>query len=535
MLVAAVAPLAILTAVYAWSAGDSARRAEMRARFETARVVAGVVETMVEGPGRAIDLLLTDPGLAGDPVRCDAAGRRLLRLVETVTDVDVVAGGRRVCALAHGPEGIVAAMGGGTPVVEARTDAVLDLGGAGGRPAIRLARAPSGEAGSLAVAHVGLGPIWQRAAASVAGLDDAHVFILTRSGGVIADPSGAVDTAAISAVVAAVATARQDGVPVVRTDVTGGSYVAVARVGATSLHVAVTSRAGGVEIGTVARIALAAGMPLLFLVAAVGIAWLGVDRLVARWLRRFGRVARRYGDGDLAARVGPVPTAPEEIRAVGRSFDEMAARVEARSGELEKALAEKNHFVRELHHRVKNNFQMIASLLTLQRREADPSVEAAIREAHDRVQALASAYRASYADGETGSVPLSDLLSDLVERLRESARLSSRAVLLDGLDTRLTAHLDRAIPFALLMTEILVPLFDRPGVEDESIVIRLARADAAAGGPANPILVEIRTTLPVEPSARPLSERLARAYAGQLATTVRRTPGLIEILLPPDP
>jgi signal transduction histidine kinase len=527
LLVAAVLPLATLSAIYAWLAGDTARSAEMRARYETARVVAGAVESMVEGASRATDVVLGQEGVATDRRRCETHVSSLVRLVETIADATVLYGGRRTCGIARGDAGDLRPVEGGVPAVEARTDAVVAIGVAD-RPAIRIVRAPGGDAGPVAVVHVGLEPIWRRVATSIAGLGSSRVFILTEAGGVIADPNGVVETAAISAVIAAVADTRDDDLPVIQVDAPGAGFVAIARVGQTSLRIAVTSDGPSVGRSVATQIALITGLPLLFLVAAVGISWAGVDRLVNRWVRQLGRATRSYGDGDLSVRAGSMRHAPDEFRALGASFDDMAARIEARSAELERALSEKDHFVRELHHRVKNNFQMIASLLTLQRREADPAVEAAIREAHDRVQALAAAYRASYADGETGSVPLAALLVDLVERLRESAHLSQRVVVFDALEEGLSLHLDRGIPFALLMTELLVPLFDQVRTDEETIRLTAVRDPARA----DTINASIETADGTSTSAKPLSDRLARAYAAQLGATVTRHPHRIDILLP---
>lgn len=530
LLVAAVLPLATLSGVYAWIAGETAESAELRARYETARVVAGTVESIVEGAGRATDLMLADAESASDPQRCASAAGRLVALVETVSEISILAGGRRICGLARTPEGTRPVQGPAL-VVPPRSDAAMAIS-AGGQPAIRIVRAIAGEDGPIGIVDVGLAPIWSRVTSSSSGIGQQRVFILTPSGGVIADPNGVVQTSAISAVLAAVNDTEAKASPVVQINAPGIGFVAIAGVGPTSLRVAVASSAVGVGQSVAAKVALVAGLPLLFLVAAVGIAWFGVDRLVNRWLRQLGRTARLYGEGELSARLGPIPKAPEEFRSLGASFDAMAMRIEARSNDLERALAEKDHFVRELHHRVKNNFQMIASLLTLQRREADPAVEAAIREAHDRVQALASAYRASYADGETGSVPLPSLLIDLVERLRESARLSTRAVAVEVSHDGLTAHLDRAIPFALLMTEILVPIFDRGAGEEETVRIQLGWADEAAGM-IRARIVSLGTARPSAP--HPLSERLARAYAAQLGATVKRQDDVVEVLLSRNP
>lgn len=528
LLVAAVLPLATLSAVYAWLAGETARQAELRARYEAARVVAGTVAGVVEGAGRATDFLLRVDDVFSDPEVCREALQRLLTVVEPIADASLFVGDRRVCGLLR-REDATTDIAGASPDPRTLADAVVALGAAG-QPNIRLVRHADGASTpSSAVVHVRLEPIWRRITSTVAEFGSGQVFLLTEVGGVISDPGGLVPTSSVSAVIAAVN--QRDGVggiPVYPVDAPGIGFISIARVADTSLRVAIATEGEALPRNLPLRIAMVALVPALFLAAAVGIAWFGVDRLVNRWVRRLGRATRVYGEGDLSARVGPMPDAAEEFRALGESFDSMAARIEGRSFELEHALNEKAHFVRELHHRVKNNFQMIASLLTLQRREADGATEAAIREAHDRVQALAAAYRASYADGETGSVPLGALLVDLVERLRESANLSSRVVAFEIAPEPISMHLDRAIPFALLMTELLVPLLGQADDDEEAIRIEAGWADASHAT----VCTRMVTALDTAPSDRPLSDRLARAYAAQLGATIERAAGSIDVRLP---
>ena len=89
-----------------------------------------------------------------------------------------------------------------------------------------------------------------------------------------------------------------------------------------------------------------------------------------------------------------VSAAPAEIRKLGETFSRMADLISARESELRESLAQKEVLVREIHHRVKNNLQLVMSLLNLHaRRIRDPRAELAFAEARSRINALATLHR----------------------------------------------------------------------------------------------------------------------------------------------
>ena len=119
-----------------------------------------------------------------------------------------------------------------------------------------------------------------------------------------------------------------------------------------------------------------------------------VDRPLARYLER---VAAIYARGRFNVRPIQAEHAPPEIRALARTLDAMADTIVERDQSLRDSLAQKDALMREIHHRVKNNLQVITRLLNMQQRAlADPAARAAMSDTRQRITALALIYRALY-------------------------------------------------------------------------------------------------------------------------------------------
>jgi two-component sensor histidine kinase len=268
------------------------------------------------------------------------------------------------------------------------------------------------------------------------------------------------------------------------------------------------------------------GVPLLMLSIAIAVAFLGLDRLVLRWMRQFGEASLAYGRGDYSARLAALDEAPCEIAELGRSFNTMAERVEERSNAAAMALDSKSRLLRELHHRVKNNFQMIASLLALQRREMPGVMRDLLRVPEDRVLAMASAYKASYASGEIGRVELVELMRDVAAQLRQSFRLATPMIQVGDTVGGLAIDLDRAVPLGLLVSEVLTAaLASRP----DAVPLRI---DIANGG-----MVRLTISGSAIGGAIPesgLARRLINAYLAQLGSSFEAEPGTITLVFPAE-
>lgn len=191
---------------------------------------------------------------------------------------------------------------------------------------------------------------------------------------------------------------------------------------------------------------------------------------------------------------------------------------------LEASLAEKDVLLKEIHHRVKNNLQVISSLLHLQLRHvSEPPARVQLLESERRVRAMALVHEQLYMGADLAGVEFPSYVDRLVDMLmrayatpphKVSTRLCIAPLLLD---------IDVAIPCGLLINELLSNSLKHafPGDMRGEIWVSLARADAGH------LLLSVKDTgigLPpaFDPEAvRTMGLQLVRALAKQLGGTLR--------------
>jgi two-component sensor histidine kinase len=137
-----------------------------------------------------------------------------------------------------------------------------------------------------------------------------------------------------------------------------------------------------------------AAVPVLIGVAAVVIVGIASEAMVMEWLFYLERLSRAYARGRYSLRPKRLHQAPLEFRSLGEAVEEMAAAVEHRDQALRDALQEQTVLLREVHHRVKNNLQIVGSLLSLQAaRSRDPNTREALQDAMVRIDAMSLSQR----------------------------------------------------------------------------------------------------------------------------------------------
>jgi two-component sensor histidine kinase len=192
----------------------------------------------------------------------------------------------------------------------------------------------------------------------------------------------------------------------------------------------------------------------LFTVLGLAAVAIGTHNALVAPLNALGRKVgdwRRTGIFDNT----PIPSAPLEVRALTKSFADATAVLTEQERKLDEAMEKQTLLMREIHHRVKNNLQIVASLLNLQAsRIRAPGARAEFAAARDRVRALATLHRHLYSQGELTSIMMSSFLTELCGQLFDAMgeRRGGRIQLtIEAIDLEMSG--DQAVPLSLVVTE----------------------------------------------------------------------------------
>lgn len=172
------------------------------------------------------------------------------------------------------------------------------------------------------------------------------------------------------------------------------------------------------------------------------------------------------------------------------AHDDLEIRVEERTAELENsnrallseiavrknaeekiktALDEKEVLIKEIHHRVKNNLQIISSLLSLQAGKINDRESLEIyRETEDRVRSMALIHAKLYESEDLASINFLDYLDSLTESLFNSYVHGGRIPELTVKSEEINIDIDLAIPLGLIITELLSNSLKHAFTEDNT-------------------------------------------------------------------
>jgi two-component sensor histidine kinase len=198
-------------------------------------------------------------------------------------------------------------------------------------------------------------------------------------------------------------------------------------------------------------------LPLVMWFAATGIGWFVVDRLLIRPLRRLRDDIERYRPGHPMADVnlGAIPA--QEIADLGETFQELTHTVERHEQSMADGLVRQTKLTREVHHRVKNNLQVIASLINFHARSAHGAAAAdAYATIQRRVDALAVVHRHHYAEMEENrGLELKSVIGELASNIRAtSASETAKLGITLNVEPVLVTQ-DVAVAVSFLLTELI--------------------------------------------------------------------------------
>jgi two-component sensor histidine kinase len=124
--------------------------------------------------------------------------------------------------------------------------------------------------------------------------------------------------------------------------------------------------------------------------------------------------------------------------------------------QLQASLEEKEALLKEVHHRVKNNLQLISSLLSLQAaRIAEPAVAELFAESRNRVRSMALVHENLYRAGNFARISMATHIQNLCAHLTRAYGMNSRCVELIIRIGDVQLDLDRAVPCGLIVNELV--------------------------------------------------------------------------------
>lgn len=284
-------------------------------------------------------------------------------------------------------------------------------------------------------------------------------------------------------------------------------------------------------------------LPVLMIALASAAIWYAADRLVVRWIVLLQRVAVAYGHGHYALRPAALKDAPREFRDLGNTLADMAQAIQERDTSLREAVHQKSTLIKEIHHRVKNNLQIVMSLLSLQSNKLRNSASRdALDQARTRVNALALVHRILYELDNAGLVDMRALWTELVEQLHQSFGGERRGIQIkvDVVEQRVVSA-DIAIPLTLFTVEAMTNAYKH--AFDTNAATRVLELCLKSGEPGRLRLMIVDTGVGIDRQATGVDastgSRLMAAFAsqvnGHIITRARDGGGTIVELDFPDP
>ncbi|WP_299329184.1 sensor histidine kinase [Parasphingopyxis sp.] len=197
-------------------------------------------------------------------------------------------------------------------------------------------------------------------------------------------------------------------------------------------------------------------LPVIMWAIAAILGWIAITLLLIRPLRQLREAVVAHADGVATFATPDLPVSAVEIQQLGHAFEDAFEKLQSHEEQLAEGLKEQTRLTREVHHRVKNNLQIIASLLNLHARAAksDDSA-AAYASIQRRVDALAIVQRNLFAELEKeAGLPLRPVLAELASGLQQSAPASVEIAITLDIDP-IRVGQDIAAPACFLVTELV--------------------------------------------------------------------------------
>ncbi|GFE66116.1 sensor histidine kinase [Litoreibacter roseus] len=198
--------------------------------------------------------------------------------------------------------------------------------------------------------------------------------------------------------------------------------------------------------------------PIVMWLTSLAVALFAVHRLIIRHIVTLGGQMRRFARDRALPGSQEKKEMPAEILVMQENFTEMAYGILEDEARLVDAVREKNIYLKEVHHRVKNNLQLISSILNMQiRKVSEPDVRMMLKRLQERVLNLATIHRNLYQADSAGAIDAADLIREVVANVTANMPMTGPGAPSISVDAQngVSFYPDQAVPFSLLLAEIL--------------------------------------------------------------------------------
>jgi two-component sensor histidine kinase len=287
---------------------------------------------------------------------------------------------------------------------------------------------------------------------------------------------------------------------------------------------------------TYLHVGLDFALPILMIGFAWFAIWLATDRQVTQWINYLRRIAAAYRSGHYAIRPDLVD-APMEFKLLGDALSEMAEGIQDRDRRLRDAVDTKTTLIKEIHHRVKNNLQIVMSLLSIQANQVkDIGARDALLQAQTRINALALVHRILNELEDQSTLDIRQLLEELSHQIAGGMSNDKIRVEVD-VPSRVVAG-SVAVALALFTVEALTNIFKHafPGDKEGVIQVRMTPVE---GGKLRLAIADNGMGFSMDETGKSVGSRLIKTFGLQLGgvSSVHSEPGqgTVVDLVFPDP
>lgn len=208
------------------------------------------------------------------------------------------------------------------------------------------------------------------------------------------------------------------------------------------------------QAGLRQSIGLSLWLPVLMWLASLVVAFWSLNRLAVRHIRKLGRQMRHFSYNRRVPRTVLGPGVPRELEEIQRAFMRMADSIVRDEAALEDSLRDKNILLKEVHHRVKNNLQLISSIMNMQiRRAQSQDAREVLKRLQDRILSLATVHKNLYQSDALDRVDAGNLTKEIVGQLLAMGLSGGTEVKLTQNYQSIQLDADDAAPLTLLISE----------------------------------------------------------------------------------